>query len=119
MIVRVRGRGISRVARIGQRDRIMLPIAELEAAADGAAIFDRRADVDIAGRVKGREMTREQLFEAGDEIDVIVAIKTARYFLQRNDVGVPDRGRDAFGVEAAVETDTVLDVVADEPHDIL
>ncbi|KSV84679.1 hypothetical protein N184_04845 [Sinorhizobium sp. GL28] len=97
----------------------MLPIAELEAAADGAAIFDRRADVDIAGRVKGREMTREQLFEAGDEIDVIVAMKTARYFLQRNDVGVPDRGRDAFGVEAAVETDTVLDVVADEPHDIL
>ncbi|MNL32781.1 hypothetical protein D3C87_1546550 [compost metagenome] len=94
-------------------------VAKLEAPADGAPVFDRRADIDVARGMKGSEMTGEKRLETGDQIDVAVAVKTARHFLQRDDVGAGERRGNALGVKPAVKTDAVLDVVAGKTHDIL
>lgn len=76
---------------------------------------DRRMD-DTAGVVAGPYIL-EPWHTA--RADVAVAVKTAGHFLQRNVVGAVERRGDALGVETAVKTDTLLDVVAGETHDIL
>ena len=53
------------------------------------------------------------------EIGIAVAMKIPRHFLQRDDVGPLEASGNAFRIKTAVETDAVLDVVAQKLHDIL
>lgn len=62
---------------------------------------------------------RLEIAENRDKVSVAVAMKIPRHFLQRDDVGAFKTSGNAFGVKTAVETDAVLDVIAQKLHDIL
>ena len=106
-------------ARGGDRKTRQDHIAELEAAIDGPAIFDGRTGIDLASRPEGGKVLRHQIAENGGKIRLAVAMKIPRHFLQRNHVGAFKTCSNAFGIETAVQTDAVLDVIAQKLHDIL
>ena len=98
--------------------------AELAVTADEAsygALKDALSGtgIEVAGRPEDGVMVGEQSLQLGDHVDMAVAVEVPAYLLQRDDVGAVDAGDDARQVEAIVETDAVLDVVADEFHDSL
>ena len=64
-------------------------------------------------------MRGEQRAQFGHHVDMAVAVEVARHLLQRDDVRAVDAGDDTRQIEASVEADTVLDVVAHEFHDCL
>ncbi len=94
-------------------------VTELKTSFPSPAVFDHEIKEDIATGPVRHEEIGKQVLQGGNHVDVIVFRRVACDLLQGDHIGSGNACRDTLKVETAIETKTVLDVIADELHDNL
>lgn len=95
-------------------------IAKLEASLDQSTSFiHTRIEMHVAARRKTPVVAGKERGESGRHIGEIIAVKSTRHFLKRNDIRTPEIGGNPRRIIMSIESKPELDIVADQFHDNL